>query len=454
MKKRPVDFERAVVAHHQTAEIPQPREGALYRPASFVAPQNAAILRRSAVTVQAVRGDQQNAPPPQSLAQRIAVVALVSNDPQRFLPRTPRVMPSAYADRRERRFREPDFRRGRRTKVVPQRNSAAVDHHHPLRPLAPLGFSDFGAPFLAGAKLPSRNDSLHSSSRRWFNSLRNARQIFNQTPCSSQSRSRRQHVEGCGYFSGKSCQRAPLRRIHRIPSSTRRFSIHGRPPLRCLGGLGSKGAIFFHCASVSNGPARAIDPPAALLTLLIHDFAKLNHHLLNSLYWVVQQLLVFSDPKWDWHRFNAATDIDLALRTDKGLLEFTDPNLKPFFDRGGKLLMYHGWADPQVTPMNSVNYFNDVVRKLGAGVVGKSIELYMVPGMNHCGGGPGTDTFNKMAAIEQWVAGGTAPKQILASHLTNRTVDRTRPLCPYPQVASYKGGGSTDDAANFVCKAP
>src|SRR6266704_1691579 len=140
------------------------------------------------------------------------------------------------------------------------------------------------------------------------------------------------------------------------------------------------------------------------------------------------QYLVFSDPKWDWHRFNAATDIDLALRTDKGLLEFTDPNLKPFFDRGGKLLMYHGWADPQVTPMNSVNYFNDVVRKLGAGTGGKSIELYMVPGMNHCGGGPGTDTFNKMAAIEQWVAGGTAPKQILASHLTNRTVDRTRPL--------------------------
>jgi feruloyl esterase len=104
--------------------------------------------------------------------------------------------------------------------------------------------------------------------------------------------------------------------------------------------------------------------------------------------------------------------------------------------------------------MNSVNYFNDVVRTLGAGVVGKSIELYMVPGMNHCGGGPGTDTFDKMAAIERWVADGTAAKQILASHLTNGTVDRTRPLCPYPQVAAYKGSGSTDDAANFVCRAP
>jgi feruloyl esterase len=165
------------------------------------------------------------------------------------------------------------------------------------------------------------------------------------------------------------------------------------------------------------------------------------------------QYLVFKDPKWDWHRFNAATDIDLALKADNGLLEFTDPNLKPFFDRGGKLLMYHGWADPQVTSMNSVNYFNDVVKKLGSGVIGQSIELYMVPGMNHCGGGPGTDTFDKMAAIEQWIASGSAPKQILASHLANGTVDRTRPLCPYPQVAAYKGTGSTDDAANFVCKA-
>jgi hypothetical protein len=118
------------------------------------------------------------------------------------------------------------------------------------------------------------------------------RQMFNHTPCSSQSRSRRQHVEGCGYFSGKSCQRAPLRRIHKIPSSTRRLSIHGRPPLRCLGGLGSKGAIFFHCASVNNGPDRAIGPPSALLALLMHCFGKHNHHLFRRLYQVMQQLLV------------------------------------------------------------------------------------------------------------------------------------------------------------------
>jgi len=291
MKERPVDLERSVVAHHQSAEIPQPSEGALYCPAPFVAPQDSPVLRRRMAAVRAVRRDQQDATPAQPAPQCVAVIALVGNHPQRFLPRTPRTMPSAYVDRRERRLRQPDFRRGRRTKVVPQRNSAAVDHHHPLRPLAPLGFSDFSAPFLAGAKLPSRKDSLHRNCWRSFNSLKNARQILNHTPCSSQSRSRRQQVEGCGYFSGRSCHRAPLRRIHRIPSNTRRFSIHGRPPWRCRGGWGSKGAIFFHCASVSKGPARAIDPPAALLTLLIHDFAKLNHHLLNSLYWVVQQLL-------------------------------------------------------------------------------------------------------------------------------------------------------------------
>ena len=283
MKERPVDQEGPVVAHDQATKVSQPGERALDGPAPLVSPQHAPILRRRTVAVRAVRRDQQDAPPTQPRSQRIAVIALVGDHAQRFLSRTPRTMPPTYADRRERRFREPNFRRGRRTKVVPQRNSAAVDHHHPLRALAPLGFPDFRAPFLAGAKLPSRNDSLQSNCWRSFSSLRNARQIFSQTPCSSQARSRRQHVEGCGYCSGKSCQRAPLRRIQRMPSNTRRLSIHGRPPLRCLGGLGSKGAIFCHRASVSNGPERAIGPPSALLTLLISDFAKHNHHLLNGL---------------------------------------------------------------------------------------------------------------------------------------------------------------------------
>ena len=163
--------------------------------------------------------------------------------------------------------------------------------------------------------------------------------------------------------------------------------------------------------------------------------------------------LVYEDPNWDWHHFNPATDIDRAFQSDRGQLNFTDADLRPFFRHGGKLLMYHGWSDQQVTPLGSVDYFNEVVAKTDSGVVGKSIQLYMVPGMNHCSGGPGTDGFDKMAAMEAWVAKGAAPDQIIAAHRTAGNVDRTRPLCPYGKVATYNGSGSTEEAANFTCKA-
>jgi len=220
VKEGAIDRERAVVAHDQAPEVTEPGVGAFDNPAPPVAPQRSAVLCRWFLSIAAMRHDQFDTPLPQSFAQRIAVVGFVGDYPHRVLPRSACVMTPPYPDRRERRFRECDFPRGCRVKGVSQRKTAAVDHHHPLRPLAPLGFSDSAAPFFAGAKLPSKNDSLHFSCWRWFNSLRNVRQILNQTPRSSQSRSRRQQVEGCGNSSGKSCQRAPLRRIHRIPSST------------------------------------------------------------------------------------------------------------------------------------------------------------------------------------------------------------------------------------------
>jgi len=165
--------------------------------------------------------------------------------------------------------------------------------------------------------------------------------------------------------------------------------------------------------------------------------------------------VVYKDPNWDWHTLNPDTDTARADKNDKGLIDAIDPNLKPFFSHQGKLIMYHGWSDPLIAPGNSVNYYESVAKKMGgAPKIVDEMRLFMVPGMGHCGGGEGPNTFDMVTAMEQWVEQGKAPEQIIASHSQNGTVDRTRPLCPHPQVARYKGSGSIDDAANFSCAAP
>jgi feruloyl esterase len=164
--------------------------------------------------------------------------------------------------------------------------------------------------------------------------------------------------------------------------------------------------------------------------------------------------VIFKDPKWDFRTLNFDSDITLAEKVDNGLNRAMDPNLKPFFARQGKLIMYHGWSDQVVPPQNSVNYYESVLKAVGVSKADDSIRLFMAPGMTHCQGGPGPNTFDSVSAIEQWVEQKKAPEQILAAHSADGKVDRTRPLCRYPQIAKYKGSGSIDDAASFTCALP
>ena len=186
----------------------------------------------------------------------------------------------------------------------------------------------------------------------------------------------------------------------------------------------------------------------------------------NSLFAIAvsyMQYWVFDDPSFNVQTsLNFDRDVTLARHLDNGVTEATDPDLQPFLSHG-KLIQYHGWADGTIAPGESPQYYQSVEAKLyphsspreALWETQKSYRLFMVPGMFHCSGGPGANSLDTLTALDNWVEQGTAPDQIVATHYNNNVpadgVAFTRPLCPYPQVAKYSGGGATTNAASFVC---
>ncbi len=163
--------------------------------------------------------------------------------------------------------------------------------------------------------------------------------------------------------------------------------------------------------------------------------------------------LVYGDPNWTIDRFDFDTDIVKAEETDDETLNALDPDLKPFFARGGKLLAYHGWSDAQISPLNATQYYERVVESVGsAEEVHDSYRLFMAPGMGHCGGGEGPSVFDKMALIEAWVEEGRAPDHVLATKFgPEGEVEMRRPLCAYPARAVYDGNGDPKREESFSC---
>ena len=171
---------------------------------------------------------------------------------------------------------------------------------------------------------------------------------------------------------------------------------------------------------------------------------------------------VFDDPDWNFRTFDFNSDLEYALEKVGTAVDSNDPDLRSYRDNGGKLIVYHGWSDPDISPIASIDYFDRVVDVIAGGSGTQSAlsdtqefyRLFMVPGMAHCTGGPGPDRFDALTALENWVEKGVAPEIMLASKIIDEEVVRTRPLCVHPEMAIYNGSGDSNEAANFSCTVP
>jgi feruloyl esterase len=163
----------------------------------------------------------------------------------------------------------------------------------------------------------------------------------------------------------------------------------------------------------------------------------------------IAKYLVFHDPNWDYSKYDFANwKQDSALAAT--FLNATNPDLSPFSKRGGKLILWHGWADPALSPLASIRYHEQVYARDPNAA--SYFRTFLMPGVLHCSGGAGPDTVDWARTISDWVENGKAPDRVIAAKVASGAVTRSRPLCPYPQKAVYNGTGSTDDERNFSCR--
>jgi tannase/feruloyl esterase len=163
---------------------------------------------------------------------------------------------------------------------------------------------------------------------------------------------------------------------------------------------------------------------------------------------------ILKDPSWDYRTMPVDFDRHVALAdtSDLARVNASNPDISEYIRQGGKLILSGGWNNALVPAGAVLDYYTRVTAKIGDENARRAVRLYMVPGMIECNGGPGTDTFDMLGVMRRWVERGEAPSQVPASRVEHGKVVRTRLLCPYPQVATYLGKGSTDDGKNFVCR--
>ena len=165
---------------------------------------------------------------------------------------------------------------------------------------------------------------------------------------------------------------------------------------------------------------------------------------------------VFKDKNWDQNKrpVNFHSDVALSDRPENLVANAANPDISKFVARGGKLLMWEGWNDTSIPPDRAIDYYDQVVGTIGARSAKDSVRMFMLPGKGHCGFDGAHGSFDVGAELKKWVDTGKAPDRIIVSGAAEGNAIRTRPLCPYPQVATYTGAGSTNDAANFACNIP